>query len=783
MKKSKVLILHESENTKISLEELGLYLLQDYDFEFLNIIDYLKVNFRIYDFIIFDSYNDYVFECFKEKMDRIIVSVNILKEERPSDYIKRGTGNFLLKPYSLKEIRLVLDQLKENLSIKEEAEENKLKFYTLLDNIPYMAWFKNKESEYMIVNNEFKEHCGKDFETIKGKGDEFVWDGMIGENCRQYDLRVMTERKRLVFDEIIPGKKGYKQFNIYKVPVVDKKNNILGTMGIAKDITDLKNKDVKFDILLENIPFAVFTKNRSGEIIQNNSTFYKLTDVNKFSYISLKEEDFLGIEHKESVEIEDRDVIRNKSHISLVRTLKTKSGEKIVEGFKSPIIDISGEVIGIVCTMRDVTEIKSQEAKIKKMAYTDSLTGLANRRGLYNYVESQLIKRYADITIMFMDLDNFKFLNDSFGHQHGDKILIEFGEDLQGICKDGFVSRIGGDEFVIVWESKMNRELATEMAEKILNLLSGKKRKFSKLSASIGIVTGNTGEETIDNFLTKGDLALYKAKDQGKNQYVFYNRDLDKKRCLNEEIEEDLRNALDKDELELHYQPQYTCDKELIGLESLLRWNNEKYRKIPIVDIIDILEKSTLIDEIGKFIIKSAFLFAKKINENREQKVIVSVNISAVQIMKHSFVRTIKKVISETGVDPNHIGIEITETVLLQNIEENILKIKELKDIGIKISLDDFGTGYSSFSYLVKIPLSNIKIDKSFIWGMKDSEEYRTLVKLCVDTAHTLNLKVVAEGVETIEDLGLLKYMKVDFIQGYLFSKPLSKDVIETTIL
>lgn len=783
MKKSKVLILHESESTKISLEELGLHLLQDYDFEFLNILDYLKSNFKIYDFIVFDSYNDYVFEYFKEKADRIIVSVNILKEERPSDYIKRGAGNFLLKPYSLKEIRLVLDQLKENLLIKEEAEENRLKFYTLLDNIPYMAWFKNKDSEYMIVNNEFKEHCGKDFETIRGKGDQFVWDGMIGENCRQYDLKVMTERKQLVFDEIIPGKKGYKQFNIYKVPVVDRKNNILGTMGIAKDITDLKNKDVKFDILLENMPFAVFTKNRNGDIIQNNSTFYKLTDVNRFSYISLKEEDFLGKEHKESIEIEDKDVIHNKSNISLVRTLKTKNGEKIVEVFKSPIIDISGEVIGIVCTMRDVTEMKSQEAKIKRMAYTDSLTGLANRRGLYNYVESQLVRKYSDVTIMFMDLDNFKSLNDSFGHQHGDKILIEFGEDLQTICKDGFVSRIGGDEFVIVWEGKMNKELATDMAEKILNLLSGKKRKFNKLSASIGIVTGNTGEETIDNFLTKGDLALYKAKDQGKNQYVFYNRDLDKKRCLNEEIEQDLRNALDKNELELHYQPQYTCSKELIGLEALLRWNNDKYRKVPIVDIINIMEKSTLIDEIGKFIIKSAFSFTKKINENREKKVIVSVNISAVQIMKHNFVRTIKKIIDETGVEPNTVGIEITETVLLQNIEENILKIKELKDIGIKISLDDFGTGYSSFSYLVKIPLSNIKIDKSFIWGMKDSEEYRTLVKLCIDTAHALNLKVVAEGVETVEDLGLLKYMKADFIQGYLFSKPLPKHIIEATVL
>ncbi|MGL4988428.1 MAG: EAL domain-containing protein, partial [Cetobacterium sp.] len=175
--------------------------------------------------------------------------------------------------------------------------------------------------------------------------------------------------------------------------------------------------------------------------------------------------------------------------------------------------------------------------------------------------------------------------------------------------------------------------------------------------------------------------------------------------------------------------------------------------------------------------------FAKEINKNREKKVIVSVNISAVQIMKHNFIRNIKKIIDSIGVNPKYTGIEITETVLLQNIGENMLKIKELKDIGMKISLDDFGTGYSAFNYLVKLPLSNIKIDKSFVWGMKESQEYRTLVKLCIDTAHALNLKVIAEGVETKEDLELLKYMKSDFIQGYLFSKPLSKTDILNDIL
>ncbi|MBC2850046.1 EAL domain-containing protein [Cetobacterium sp. 8H] len=777
MKKLKILILQENETTEQKMSELGLFLLKGYCFEFIKFSDYLKVNLKDFDFIIFDTYNEYVLECFKINPEKLIISVDILKEERPSDYIKKGVVNFLLKPYSLKEIRLTLEKLRESIIIKTEADENKRNFFTLLDNIPYMAWFKNKNSEYMIVNNEFKEHCGKDLDTIKGRGDHFVWNGMIGENCRLYDLQVMNERKQIVFDEVIPGKKGYKHFNIYKVPVVGMDNSIIGTMGIARDITDLKNKDVKFDIMLENMPFAVFTKNREGYIIKSNSTFFKLTGTDR---LMIKEEDFLGKEDTENILQEDKDVVFNKKSIQLVKTITTKEGEKVLEVHKSPIIDISGEVIGIVCTMRDITDMKNQETKIRKMAYTDSLTGLANRRGLYNYIDLELVSKNLDATIMFMDLDNFKYLNDNFGHLYGDKVLIDFSEELQKVCKDGFVSRIGGDEFVIVWKGKMSNDTIIEIAEKILNLLTGKKSKikFSKISASIGIVKGNTGSESTDSFLTKGDLALYKAKDQGKNQYVFYNSDLDKKRCLDEEIDQDLRNALEKEELELYYQPQYTGDKKLFGLEALLRWNNEKYKKIPIIEIISIMEKSLLIDEIGDFIIRSAFKFSKQINENRKDKILVSVNISAVQIMKNNFVKNIRRQIDEIGVDPKNIGLEITETVLLQNIEENILKIKELKDMGLEISLDDFGTGYSSFSYLVKLPLTNIKIDKSFIWGMKEAEEYRTLVRLCIDTAHALNLKVVGEGVETQEELEILKNMKIDYVQGYLFSKPLPKNEI-----
>ncbi|MCJ8342221.1 MAG: bifunctional diguanylate cyclase/phosphodiesterase, partial [Cetobacterium sp.] len=320
-------------------------------------------------------------------------------------------------------------------------------------------------------------------------------------------------------------------------------------------------------------------------------------------------------------------------------------------------------------------------------------------------------------------------------------------------------------------------------AEEILDILSAKNKngKLTRVSASIGIVVGDINEEeNIDSLLMKGDLALYKAKEQGKNQYVFYNKYLDQKRCLDLDIEQELRNALAKNELVLYYQPQYDLNRKLVGFEALLRWHNEKFKHIPIIEVIKIMEKYNLIDDIGRFITRSAMEFSRKINENRKRNIVISINISSIQIMKNNFVRKIKKYLGEIGADPKNIGLEITETVLLQNIEENIEKIKELRDIGIKISLDDFGTGYSSFSYLVKLPLNNIKIDKSFVKGMTEAEEYKKLIKLTVDTARALKLNVVGEGVETERDFEILKEIGIDYIQGYLFSKPIpEKEAME----
>lgn len=698
-------------------------------------------------------------------------------------FVDAGINDYILKPYVKQTLILRVKNNLNYVNAVKLSKQKELQFDALLNNTPYMAWFKNKNSEYITVNREFREHSGKDDQTIYGQCDHFVWDGQIGEKCREYDLTVMNERRQLVFDEVIPGRKGYREFNIYKAPVIDELDQVVGTIGIARDVTELRNKDAKLKMILENIPFAVALKDINGTFIDANNKFfefYNLPNQKLFNINSCYEQypefsNEIQVAHQRSKR-EDELVLREKKTHIFTHKVMRNNQECILEIYKSPVFDICNQVIGIVMLIRDITDSLRTQERIKKLAYTDFLTNLENRRSLYKYIEEDLKEEVKDLTVMFIDLDNFKKLNDSCGHHYGDEALILISKKLKALCEGAFVARIGGDEFVVVWENSTDDEW---LSKKINQILHDMKTEFNKgdktniISVSIGIVTSKANNLDVDTLLLKGDLALYKAKEKGKNQYILYTEDLEESRLYALRLEQALRAGIKNDEFELYYQPQYTPQKELKGYEALFRWDNKEYREIPVIEIIKLIEESRMIDEVSECIMRKAFQFAKKINQNREKPIVVSVNISALQIMNHNFVDKFKALMNEVGVLPEQIGIEITETVLMENIEENQKKVRELKNLGVMISLDDFGTGYSSLNYLMYLPLSKVKLDRSFIQRMRNRNEFISLVKLIIDIAHSLSLPVIAEGVEVKEELDLLEQMKVDYIQGYYFSKPL----------
>lgn len=715
----------------------------------------------------------------------IIISIEEEHKKNVREFINLGVKDYIVKPYDKYEFIIRFKNSLEYVVAINESKNKKLQFDALLNNTPYMSWFKDRKSNYIMVNDDFKEHSGKELDIISGRDDRFVWDGQIGEKCREYDLAVMNERKQIIFDEVIPGKKGYRQFNIHKAPVIDEYDNVVGTIGVARDITELKNNDTKLNIIIENIPFAVCLKSNDGIFMNINSKFSEYYNSDSEDIIGKNELDRVDFETREAIKREDLEIIKEKKSKIFERRTKILDEERIMEVYKSPVFDISNEVIGIVELLRDVTDEKRNQENIRRLAYTDPLTNLQNRRSLYKYLSKKINKEDLYLTLMFIDLDNFKKLNDSCGHCYGDEALVLISNNLKSICKGAFVARIGGDEFVVIWEN-INEE--NKLQEKIEEILLAIKTEFNKgdktniISASVGVVTGNPRENTVETLLLKGDLALYKAKEKGKNQYIMYTESLEKERIFNLKIERDLRDAVKRNEIDVYYQPQYTSKMQLKGFESLFRWRNSTYKDIPVIDIINIMEECNIIEEISNSVLKKAFNFSKKINKKRENKIIVSTNISAIQIMNDNFVDNFKKLIKDVGVEPNCIGIEITETVLLKNIEENIKKVKALKDLGIIISLDDFGTGYSSLNYLIKLPLSQVKIDRSFIKGMNSRHEYIKLVKLIIDIAHSISIPVIAEGVEDSNELRILEDMNIDAIQGYLLSKPLNESEAEKII-
>ncbi|MGL5049608.1 MAG: sensor domain-containing protein [Fusobacteriaceae bacterium] len=662
---------------------------------------------------------------------------------------------------------------------KKSSDLIEIQFKTLMNNIPYMTWFKDENSNYIMVNEEFETHSGKTIDEIYGANDEFVWEGMIGEKCREYDLRVMNQDQQVVFDETIPGKKGYKEFNIYKAPVKDFEGKIIGTVGIAKDITELKNKESEMSIMMENLPFAIWLKNKEGKLLKTNSKFLEFFKVNSEDVIGKKINEVIDSRFEKNMAEEDEEVYLSEKRKRFERKIEIDGIIKTFEIFKTPVKNTEGKIVGIVGSFREITKEIEYQEKIIAQAYEDSLTGLKNRRALNEHLKN-LSGGEKKIVAMMLDLDNFKKINDNFGNHIGDKAICEVAKKLKEIVKDNFVARINGDEFMMIFENIQSKEELKILVDKIneeLKIEFNFEDKYFTVTSSMGIIYENISED-IEKILKKSAFALYRAKELGKNISVIYDDKLEKERILNLDIEKDLKRAIKIEEIELFYQPQYDKEGHIYGFEALFRWQNEKYSKIPVIEIIKMIEKQNLIYLVGDYTMRKAFNFIKNVNEKYKKEYIVSVNLSGLQIMANDFVEKIKEMIQETGAKPSYLALEITETILMKDLDKNIEKLKELINLGIKISLDDFGTGYSSFNYLVRLPLSEIKIDRSFVSKMLIGNEYEKLVKLMIDSSHSLKLPVVVEGVETKNELILLQKMDADYYQGYYFSKPLSKENI-----
>ena len=455
----------------------------------------------------------------------------------------------------------------------------------------------------------------------------------------------------------------------------------------------------------------------------------------------------------------------------------------------SPVKKSDGKTSKVyIGTLSDITHQKTTEKHIIRLAHYDDLTELPNRVMFIkrlNQILSRSKRHSLNSVLLFIDLDHFKSINDTIGHQGGDQLLKETAKRLtDSVRKEDIVARLSGDEFAILLDDHKTYEQASYaaslIANKIISILSESffiQQRELFIGASIGIAIFPDDAKTAQDLLKHADIAMYQAKNQGRNKYHFFKQNYIVALNDRNQLEIDMRKALTQQNFRLFYQPQYDAtSRELIGAEALVRWQKSHNEMVPPYYFISLAEETGLIIPLGQWILETACKRQKNWLDAGYPLNKVSVNISARQFTEPNFLQMVDETLKKTGLDPQHLELEITESMLMGDIKRVILKLQRLHNMGISLAIDDFGTGYSSLSYLKDFPIDILKIDQSFVRDIPESSKDAKIVCAIIEMGRSLGLKIVAEGVETEEHLKFLKQYKCDIIQGYLFNPPLPEN-------
>lgn len=467
--------------------------------------------------------------------------------------------------------------------------------------------------------------------------------------------------------------------------------------------------------------------------------------------------------------------------------LRTKEGNYLyMEATISQVQQESRDIRQLLIVSRDITERKKSEEITYHLAYHDTLTDLPNRRLFLEHLRKEIIhaeKFHSQFAVMFLDMDRFKNINDSLGHNIGDYVLKEVARRLKSCIRPGdLIGRLGGDEFTILLANIVNQQDAEQVARDILEQLQKPLELIGSslhLSISIGIALFPSHGKSEEDLLRRADMALYLVKEQGRRGFSVYNPAMEAKSLERIFLENELKKAIAQEQFRLVYQPKLNiATGELVGMEALVRWNHPELGEIPPNKFIHIAEETGLIIPLGEWILRCACLQNKKWQENGYHRLRIAVNLSTRQLLDDHLLATINGILEETGLETQLLELEITESVII-NTSEAADILHSIRSLGVHVSIDDFGTGYSSFSYLKNLPVDTIKIDASFIRDINRNKESQAIVKAILSIAQTLNLNVIAEGIETADQLSYLKQDGCNQGQGYLFSKPLSSQDFE----
>lgn len=566
---------------------------------------------------------------------------------------------------------------------------------------------------------------------------------------------------------------------------------------LAKEIEVRKNTEMalfaekqRAVITLESIGDGVITTDNDANVTYLNPIAEKMTG---WTNLQAQQKPLLEVfnivnESTRKLVPNPVDIVLNHGEIHGLANhtmLISKSGEEYsIEDSAAPIRGSEGKILGVVLVFHDVSESRKMVSKMTYLAEHDFLTGLPNRLLINDRLNQALMsaKRNKEyVALMFLDLDRFKNINDSLGHEIGDEVLKMVAK-LMATClrASDTISRQGGDEFMILLPAMEDHYAPAEVAEKLLAATS---QPFEiagheiRISVSIGIAVYPDDGDNVEMLTKSADSAMYHAKSLGRNNYQFFTQSMNERIRQLVELENNLRRAVDMHEFFLAYQPKVDINSgEIIGVEALIRWQHPEWGLVSPERFISISEDTGLIKPIGAWVLKEACRQNRQWQDAGYKKIPISVNVSVIQLRDAQFLNELTEILMLTGLEPSYLELEVTESVSMEGEQKTIDLLKSIKELGIRLSIDDFGTGYSSLSYLKKLPIDVIKIDKSFIRDIKTDPDDATIITAIIKMSHGLKLKVIAEGVETQEQLDYLKLEGCDQYQGYLISEPISSE-------
>jgi diguanylate cyclase (GGDEF)-like protein/PAS domain S-box-containing protein len=690
----------------------------------------------------------------------------------------------------------------DDIEKQERIVESERRYRLLAENMTDIIWATDAELNFNFVSSSVEK-------TLGYKPDELLREGVLAV-FRRSDIRQLMKtlrqhinialrrpselpQRQVVIrqDMNATSKTGQEiMLEIQASLLWNEHGELQGISGISRDVTEARQLERELQLaaeVFENSNEAILITDRSLNIASTNKAFQTITGYDPDNIIG-HTPDFLISQERHDVdffeEIGEALVIDGYWQGEI---FYQRADGEVRTGWAgvSAIRDGGREVQSLIIIMSDISDRKAIEERIHKLAYFDPLTGLPNRSQLHEQLSvmiAQAQHKGQSVALLFIDLDRFKPINDSMGHPAGDQVLKEVAERLSHcVKKHDLVCRMGGDEFTVAIGSQTSGESAGDTAvkvgERILHALHqpfklGQREVF--ISASIGISIFPHDGDTVIELLKNSDMAMYHAKELGRDNVQFFDQKMNQKAVELLELENDLRHALTRNELELYFQPQYqSSNAKAVGAEALLRWNHRKKGLVSPGVFIPIVEDTGLIIPIGQWVLEQSCLRFAAWQQQGCELQRIAVNVSARQFKQADFVQVVEAAITKAGILPEQLELELTESILIDDLELTLEVLTALRNLGVHTAIDDFGTGYSSLNYLKQFTVDTLKIDQSFIRNLPDNADDAQITRTIIAMAHNLGLGVIAEGVETREQLIFLQQEKCEEVQGFYFSKPL----------